>query len=172
MRPSWRRSYRLLSTSSRKRRVPALTASHLNSISVLVPHRHAVFCLHTVHRHTEFPTSKNTSVTAMLYKNGDMDDLKNYQPFSLLNVDILTKAPTNRLVQVLPSAVHHTQTLVDGSRIDHTIHMLRGLIQLANDQDMETESTTTSFSKLCRPSVSGRIHSLGSAPLLECLHPS
>ena len=64
-------------------------------------------------RQTELPAGKNISVTAI----------------SLLNVDvkILTKALTNRLKQVLPSVVHHTQTAVDGRRIDHTIYMVRDL---------------------------------------------
>ena len=54
---------------------------------------------------TSFSAFKNTSVTALLYKEkGDMDDLKNYRPISLINVDlkILTKTLTNRLKKVLP----------------------------------------------------------------------
>ena len=77
---------------------------------------------------TSFSAFKNTSVTALLYKEkGDTDDLKNYRPISLINVDlkILTKALTNRLKKVLPSLIHFTQTAVDGRKIDNTIHMLR-----------------------------------------------
>ena len=88
---------------------------------------------------TSFSAFKNTSVTALLYKEkGDTDDLKNYRPISLINVDlkILTKALTNRLKKVLPSLIHFTQTAVDGRKIDNTIHMLRDFIQLANNENL------------------------------------
>ena len=89
---------------------------------------------------TSLPAGKNTSITALMYKDrGDVKDLKKYRPISLINVDvkILTKVLTNRLKQVLPSVIHHTQTAVEGRKIDHTIHMLRDLIQIANNQDLE-----------------------------------
>ena len=82
-----------------------------------------------VHR-TSFPLGKNTSATTIIYKDkGDVSDLKKYRPISLINVDvkILTKVLTNRLKQALPSIIHHTQTAVDGRKIDHTIHMLRDI---------------------------------------------
>ena len=91
-------------------------------------------------RRTSFPSGKNTSVTTIIYKDkGDVSDLKNYRPISLINVDvkILTKVLTTRLKQALPSIIHHTQTVVDGCKIDHTIHMLRNLIQIVNEQDLE-----------------------------------
>ena len=72
-------------------------------------------------KQTSFIHAKNTSVTSLLYKEkGDTEDLKNYRPISLINVDlkILTKALTNRLRQVLPSLIHFTQTAVDGRKID------------------------------------------------------
>ena len=59
---------------------------------------------------TSFSTFKNTSVTTLLYKEkGATDDLKNYRPISLINVDlkILTKALTNRLKVVLSSIIIH-----------------------------------------------------------------
>ena len=90
---------------------------------------------------TSFSTFKNTSVTTLSYKEkGDTDDLKNYRPISLINVDlkILTKALTNRLKEVLPSIIHFTQTALDGRRIDNTVHMLRDFVQLANAEDLES----------------------------------
>ena len=91
-------------------------------------------------RRTSFPSGKNTSVTTIIYKDkGDVTDLKNDRLISLINVNvkILTKVLTNRLKQALPSVIHRTQTAVDGRKIDHTIHMLRDLIQIANDQDLK-----------------------------------
>ena len=90
---------------------------------------------------TSFSAFKNTSVTTLLYKEkGDTDDLKNYRPISLINVDlkILTKTLTNHLKTVIPSIIHFTQTAVDGRRIDNTVHMLRDFVQLANTENLET----------------------------------
>ena len=88
---------------------------------------------------TSFPRNKNKAVTALLYKDkGDVTDLANYRPISLINVDlkIFTKVLANRFKQVLPSIIHSSQTAVDGRRIDHTVHMIRDLIQLANNEDI------------------------------------
>ena len=88
---------------------------------------------------TSFSHSKNTSVTSIMYKEKeDTDDLNNYRPISLINVDlnILTKALTNRLRMVLPSVIHYTQTAADGRKIDNTVHMLRDLIQVENIEDI------------------------------------
>ena len=91
-------------------------------------------------RLSSFLPSKNTGVTTLLYKaKGDLSDLANYRPLSLLNVDvkIFTKALTNRLKQVLPTIIHPTQTVIEGRRIDYNVHLLRDLIQLSNTQNLE-----------------------------------
>ena len=85
--------------------------------------------------------AKNTSVTSLLYQEkGDTEDLKNYRPISVINADlnILTKALTNRLRQVLPLLIHFTPTAVDGRKIDNTRHMLRDLIQLSNNENLDS----------------------------------
>ena len=84
------------------------------------------------------PKGKNTSVIKLIYKkNGDIFLLTNYRPISLINVDIkiLTKILANRLKLVLPSIIDKSQTAVYGRRIDQTVHLIRDLIQLANDED-------------------------------------
>ena len=78
-------------------------------------------------------------ITKLIYKDkGDPKDLANYRPISLLNCDlkILTKALANRLKLVLPDIIHRTQTNVHGWKIDYTIHMLRDLIQLAENENL------------------------------------
>ena len=92
----------------------------------------------TASKVTQFPLKKNISVTALIYKDrGAATDLANYRPISLLNVDlkILSKALTTRLGAVLSDVIHYTQTAVAGRQIDHTVHMLRDLIQLADNED-------------------------------------
>ena len=87
-----------------------------------------------------FPVSINTSVTTLLYKDkGDIESLVNYRPISLINTDIkiISKTLTNRLKPMLPFIIDKFQTAVDGRQIDHTVHMIRDLIDLANQEDME-----------------------------------
>ena len=40
-----------------------------------------------------------------------------------------------RLKTVLPSIIHSTQTAVYGRQIDHNIHLVRDLIEMANKDD-------------------------------------
>jgi len=91
-------------------------------------------------QNTSLDDWKNMSITTLIYKNkGSTDELANYRPISLINVDvkIITKVLTNRLKTVLPTVIHHSQTAVDGRFIDNTVHMIRDLIQIANDQQIE-----------------------------------
>ena len=85
-----------------------------------------------------FPKGKNTSVIKIIYKKtGECFLLTNYRPISLINVDIkiLCKVLANRLKYVLPTIIHQSQTAVFGRRIDQTIHTIRDLIELANEND-------------------------------------
>ena len=119
--------------------IDGFTAKFYKNIWSLIKDRYTAFINGA--NQTSFSAFKNTSVTALLYKeDGDMDDLKNYCPISLINVDlkILTKALTTRLKKVLPSIIHFTQTAVDGQEIDNTIHMLWDFIQLANNENLES----------------------------------
>ena len=87
-----------------------------------------------------FPVTVNTSVTTLLYKErGDIERMEYYRPISLINTDIkiISKALTNRLKLVLPQIIHKSQSAVDGRRIDHTVHLLRDLIDLANKENLE-----------------------------------
>ena len=86
-----------------------------------------------------FKESRNKGLIKIIYKDkGDPKDLQNYRPISLLNCDlkILTKTLANRLKIVLPTIIHKTQTAIDGRKIDYTIHMLRDLIQLAENENL------------------------------------
>ena len=54
-----------------------------------------------------------------------------------MDIKILTKTLANRLAPVLLDIIHPAQTGIRGRKIDHTIHMLRDLIDLSNSEDME-----------------------------------
>ena len=119
--------------------IDGFTAEFYKKIWSLIKDRYTDFI--NCANQTSFSDFKNTSITAILYQEkGDTDDLKNYRPISLINVDlkILTKALTNRLKKVLPSLIHFTQTAADGRKIDNTIHMLRDFIQLANNENLDS----------------------------------
>ena len=87
-----------------------------------------------------FIPTRNTSITTLIYKEkGEIDDLKNYRPISLINNDIkiLSKVLANRLNKVIPSIIQNTQTAIIGRKIDNTIHLVRDIIDFTNKNDME-----------------------------------
>jgi exonuclease III len=89
---------------------------------------------------TMFPSKANTSITTLVYKNKGLEYLlANYRPIALMNVDvkILTKLLSIRLMYVLPNIIHESQTAVYGRTIGNTIHLVRDIIDLANKNDEE-----------------------------------
>ena len=82
------------------------------------------------------PESLRTSVTRLLFKKrGDVKDLKNWRPISLLNVDykIISKVITLRLSRVMASIVHPDQTCsVPGRSIASNVTMLRDVLDYIN----------------------------------------
>ena len=87
-----------------------------------------------------FPNETNTSVTTLIFKeNGETYLLTNYRPIALMNVQIkfLTKILATRLKYVLPTIIHQSQTAIYGRKIDNTIHLIRDLIQLSNENNEE-----------------------------------
>ena len=87
---------------------------------------------------TAFPKQKNTSITTLFYKRkGEIYLLANYRPIALINVDvkILTKLLSMRLKFVLPTIIHESQTAVYGRQIGDSVHLVRDIIDLANEND-------------------------------------
>ena len=65
--------------------------------------------------------------------------LANYRPIALMNVDIkiLTKLLSMRLMYVLPTIIHESQTAVYGRNIGDNIHLVRDIIDMANKNNEE-----------------------------------
>ena len=91
-------------------------------------------------RVSAFPKCKNMSITSLIYKEkGETYLLTNYRPIALMNVDIkiLTKLLSMRLNLVLPTIIHESQTAVYGRKIHNTVHLVRDIIDLVNQNDEE-----------------------------------
>ena len=58
------------------------------------------------------PSSQRSAVLSLIFKNGDAEDIANYRPISLTNVDyrILAFVLAGRLQKVISSIVNHDQT--------------------------------------------------------------
>ena len=87
-----------------------------------------------------FPSPRNVGYIKLIYKDkGTPCDLTNYRPIALLNCDIkiLTKTLANRLKLVLPTIIHKSQTCIPGRHIDTTVHTIRDLIQMAENEQMD-----------------------------------
>ena len=88
-----------------------------------------------------FPDDRNTSVTILIYKDkGKTYLLTYYRPISLINTDIkiLSKVLSNRIKLVLSGIIHSSQTGVPGRKIDQTLHTLRDLIDISNEESLQT----------------------------------
>ena len=85
------------------------------------------------------PDSMKTSATRLVYKKkGDVKNLKNWRPISLLNVDykICSKAITMRLSKVLDSIIDPDQTCaVPGRTITHNVALLRDVLDYIERTD-------------------------------------
>ena len=77
---------------------------------------------------------KKRGAIKIIYKKGEISDLKNYRPITLLNVDlkIITRALYKRLAKVIPNIIHHNQKCLPGRHITDNIHTMQDLIDLLN----------------------------------------
>ena len=78
------------------------------------------------------PDSICTSYITLLYKKGDHEDLRNWRPISLLNVDykILTRILASRLQSVMGTLIHNSQTgFVRKRSIFNNIYFLQHILE-------------------------------------------
>eukprot|EP00794_Sanderia_malayensis_P015416 gene15416-biopygen12837 len=78
------------------------------------------------------------AMISLIFKKGDKQDLKNWRPISLLNVDykIGTKTLTNRLKVLLSSVLNEDQTSsVPGRSIFDNLILIRDSMSLAEQKN-------------------------------------
>ena len=81
------------------------------------------------------PVSCKRAVISLLPKQGDLFDISNWRPVSLLNTDykILAKVIANRLKSVISDVVRHDQCYaVPGRSIHDNLNVIRDSIMYAN----------------------------------------
>ena len=86
------------------------------------------------------PLSQRIATIKCLPKKGDIIEVKNWRPISLLNVDykILAKALSLRLLNFLPKVISEEQTCsIKGRKISFNLSMLRDLCKIAESRDLD-----------------------------------
>ena len=78
-------------------------------------------------------------IIALLFKCGDRDDILNWRPITLLNLDykIIAKVYAERLKKVLPSIISNDQkACIEGRQITDTIRLIQDVIDQTDEEDM------------------------------------
>ena len=84
--------------------------------------------------------SQRTATIKCLPKKGDMTDIRNWRPISLLNVDykILSKALSLRLFELLPTVISEEQTCsLKGRKISHNLSTVRDCVSIARENNLD-----------------------------------
>ena len=100
---------------------------------------HYTDCIREIMEKNELSEMQKKGAIRITHKKGNRDELKNYRPITLLNVDlkILTRTLAKRLANILPSLIHKSQRAVPGRQIRENIHIVQDLIDLINKNDEE-----------------------------------
>ncbi|KAI3370929.1 hypothetical protein L3Q82_023482, partial [Scortum barcoo] len=80
------------------------------------------------------PRSSRRAVLTLLPKKGDLQDIKNWRPVSLLCTDykLLSKVLANRLRKVMDQVIHRTQTYcVPGRSIVDNVSLIRDILEVS-----------------------------------------
>ena len=82
--------------------------------------------------------SQYNAILTLLYKKGEREDIRNWRPISLLNVDykIVTKVLAERLKIVLPKIIHPDQKgFVKGRNINQANRLLQDIISFSDQKE-------------------------------------
>ena len=95
---------------------------------------------HIFNINTLSPSQYNAILT-LLYKKGEREDIRNWRPISLLNVDykIITKILAERLKKILPYIIHTDQKgFVHGRNIQEANRLLQDVISYTDQNQIDS----------------------------------
>ncbi|KAJ3595924.1 hypothetical protein NHX12_002336 [Muraenolepis orangiensis] len=87
------------------------------------------------------PVSCRRAVITLLPKKGNLQDIKNWRPVSLLCVDykLLSKALATRLGRAVEQIIHRDQTYcVPGRSMVDNVHLIRDVLEVSSSLDINT----------------------------------
>jgi len=94
--------------------------------------------------------SQRMSVLSLIFKKGNTDDISNYRPISLTNVDyrILSFVLSNRLQNVIDSIVNHDQTAYIKNRyMGYNVRLIQDIVDHYKNSDKGGIIFTSDFQK-------------------------
>ncbi|KAI3358257.1 hypothetical protein L3Q82_003259 [Scortum barcoo] len=87
------------------------------------------------------PVSCRRAVLTLLPKKGNLQDIKNWRPVSLLCVDykLLSKALANRLREAMEQVIHRDQTYcVPGRSMVDNVYLIRDVLEVSSSLGIDT----------------------------------
>ena len=90
-------------------------------------------------KNEELPYTQYMAIITLLYKKGQREDITNWRPISLLNVDvkILSKILAERLKRVLPELIHVDQRgCIKGRHIGENIRLVEDVINAYDSEEL------------------------------------
>ena len=94
--------------------------------------------------------SQQRAMLTLLYKKGEREDIANWRPISLLNVDykIITKILAERLKPLLPSIIHPDQkSYVNGRNIFEANRLLKDVIEYSEENKINSSIIFIDYQK-------------------------
>ena len=92
-------------------------------------------------KHGEIAYSQYLAIISLLYKKGPRENIRNWRPISLLNVDykILSKVFAERLKKVLPYIIHSDQKgCISGRNIGENVRLIEDLLYEIENMNLES----------------------------------
>ena len=104
---------------------------------------------HILGSNTLAPSQYRAMIT-LLYKKGEREDIANWRPISLLNVDykIITKLFSERLKPLLPKIIHSDQKgYVNGRNISEANRLLQDIIEYSEQNNINSSIIFLDYQK-------------------------
>ena len=89
---------------------------------------------------SSLPQSCRRAVLTLLPKKGDLQEIKNWRPVSLLCVDykLLSKVLSNRLKKVMDQLIHRSQTYcVPGRSMIDNVSLIRDILEVSGSLGLD-----------------------------------